>query len=223
MGSAQHDAGEDLPWDERADYPPDLEEEQECSVILTKHWNQFCSDLLQKCGNLRNQLLMASHCRLTMEEHQNVTDKVYKDINLAMVFHRVQWKKVSGQEWKEVFDIFFPPLSAELRMQPQNYPGMKYWNDWHGMKSRLPHADIMTIRNKYWKLFKELFWIPKPHKDWLCTQAPQVIVSPASYAPRWELERVPRVVYEVEEEEEETEVDCREWEEEEESGSDADI
>ncbi|KAG1854248.1 hypothetical protein F4604DRAFT_1547840, partial [Suillus subluteus] len=128
-------------------------------------WNQFCSDLLQKCGNLRNWPLEASHCRLSMEERLHVTDEVYKDINLAMVFNQVQWKKVTGLEWKEAFDLFFPPLKAPIKIQSQNYPGMKYWDDWHNMKTRMQPEDIHVIRNKYWSLFKLLHWVPKPHTD----------------------------------------------------------
>ncbi|KAG2063152.1 hypothetical protein BDR04DRAFT_1164177 [Suillus decipiens] len=255
MGGVYYDEGEDLPWEERTDFPPDAEEE--CGVHLTKHWNQFCSDLLQKCGNLRNQPLAPSHCRLTMEERLHLTDEVYKDVNLAMVFNRVQWKRVSGQEWKEAFSIFFPPRNAPLQVQPQNYPTMKYWEEWYDMKRRLPAASFEIIRTRYWRLFKELQWVPKPHKDrlWKYTvnadfrmfpanytgQAPQVIVSPSSYGARWEPERVPGGVEEVEEEEEEEmeepEVDRREWvngiapvpdrillrEEEEESGSEIDM
>ncbi|KAG1717976.1 hypothetical protein EDB19DRAFT_1921560 [Suillus lakei] len=229
LAGAPLDAGEDLPWNERADFPPDLEED--LPVQLTKHWNQFCSDVLQKCGNLKNSPLAASHCRLTMEERLHVTDDVYKDINLAMVFNRVQWKKVSGREWKEAFDIFFPPRNAPLRVQPQNFPTMKYWEEWFEMKRRLAPAAFDTVRNKYWTIFKELLWVPKPHKDrlWKYTasddfstyplrysgQAPQIIVSPSSYPPTWEPN-----VDEVEEEEEEEEaeeeangnqVDRREW------------
>ncbi|KAG2136466.1 hypothetical protein DEU56DRAFT_913040 [Suillus clintonianus] len=258
LGGAQQDAGEDLPWEERADLPPDIEEE--CSVQLTKLWNQFCSDLLQKCGNLKNQQFAASHCRLSMEERLHVTDEVYKDLNLAMVFNRVQWKKVTGQEWADAFDIFFPPRNAPLRLQPQNFPTMKYWEEWFQMKQRLPPQSADTIRTRYWRLFKQLLWVPKPHKDrlWKYTanndfrilpanyggQAPQVIVSPSSNAPRWEPERVPGGDAEGEEEEaaeeeemDEPEVNRREWvngiapipdrillrEEEEESGSEEDM
>ncbi|KAG2028760.1 hypothetical protein BDR03DRAFT_1019377 [Suillus americanus] len=231
LGGGQHDAGEDLPWDERNDFPPELEEDP--GVQLTKLWNQFCCDLLQKCGNLKNQPLAASHCRLTMEERLHVTEDVYKDMNLAMVFHRVQWKKVSGQEWKEAFDIFFPPPKAPLRIQPQNYPSMEYWVKWCSMKEQLPIATANTIRNRFWQMFKGLMWVPKPHKDRLWKymvnqdfrtfpptykdQAPQVIVSPASQGARWEPERVPGgdVVGEEEEASEEDgdepEVDRREW------------
>ncbi|KAG2131304.1 uncharacterized protein EDB93DRAFT_1255565 [Suillus bovinus] len=152
-----------------------------------------------------------------MDERLHVTDNVYKDLNLAMVFHQVQWKKVSGQEWKEAFNIFFPPHNAPLQVQPQDYPTMKYWEEWWSMKQRLPAATIDMVQNSFWKLFKELLWVPKPHKDRLwkyvvnhdfrtflanySDQAPHIIVSPASHTPRWEPERVSGGADEVEEEE----------------------
>lgn len=253
LAGPPQDGGEDLPWNERVDFPPELEEE--LPIQLTKNWYQFCSDLLQKCGNIKNEPLNASHCRLTMEERLHVTDNVYKDTNLATVFNRVQWMKVSGREWKEAFDIFFPPRNAPLRVQPQNFPTMKYWEEWFEMKQRLSPENFDTVRNRYWRIFKELLWIPKPHKDrlWKYTpshdfrtyplgysgQAPHVIVSPSSYPPTWE----PVNVDEPEEEEDEEEevdqnvVDRREWvnniapvpdrillrEEEEESESEGDV
>ncbi|KAJ8584373.1 hypothetical protein M405DRAFT_845212 [Rhizopogon salebrosus TDB-379] len=219
MPVAQQDAGEDIPWEERLDLPPDLEEG--LSVLLTKHWNQFCSDLLQKCGNLKGQPLAESHCRLSAEERQHVNDAVYKDMNLAMVFHRVQWKKVTGQAWKDAFDIFFSPRSAPLLVQPQNFSSMQYWTDWYDMKQRLPPSDFDAMRNKFWILFKELQWVPKPHKDrlWKYTpnndfttwpvgynsHAPHIIVSPSSHRPTWVPHLVPGTQDAEDEQEEEAE------------------
>jgi hypothetical protein len=215
MPIEQQDAGDDIPWEERLDLPPDLEED--IQMLLTKHWNQFCSDILQKCGNVRGQPLMASHCRLSLEERRNVTDTVYQDLNLAMVFNRVQWKKVSGIEWKKAFDIYFPSRNSKLMVQPQNFPSMAYWLDWHDMRRRLPPQSFDRMRSRYWTLFKKLLWIPKPHGDRLWkyipndsfttwpvdyrSHAPHVIVSPSSRNPTWQPHLVPGEEEDEEEEE----------------------
>jgi hypothetical protein len=44
------DVGEDLPFDERLDFPPNLNEA--FPVTITEHCNQFCCDILQKCGTV---------------------------------------------------------------------------------------------------------------------------------------------------------------------------
>lgn len=233
LGDGHYDAGEDLPWDERVDYPEERQDDP--AVQLTRLWNQFCSDVLQKCGNLKGEPLAASHCRLSMEERLHVTDDVYKDMNLAMVFHRVQCMKVSGKEWMDAFNLYFPSFKGPPGRQPQNYPRMKYWEEWCDLKLKLSGKDFDTVRRKFWELFKTLLWIAKPSKTRVWNyevdlnfrkfpvnyngRAPQVIVSPSAHPARWEPERVPGGDAEGEEEEEasedenggEPEVDRRQW------------
>lgn len=198
----QQDIGEDLPIARRMD---PLLEDMEDSVpkALTKHWLQFCSDLLQKCGNMRNRGLETSHCRMSMEGRiSGVTPDTFKDDNLALVFNQVQWKKASRGDWIAAFDIFFPPVGAAPRIQPQNFPTMLYWVKWADMKMHLPRSQVNRIRNKYWELFNELQWVPRPHYDrlWKYTvhedfqalpngwklQAPQVLMHPRARKPLWE-------------------------------------
>ncbi|KAG2048355.1 hypothetical protein BDR06DRAFT_976026 [Suillus hirtellus] len=194
------DTGEDLPFDERLDLPPGLEEP--FAITITKHWNQFCSDVLQKCGNMKGNPTSPSHCRLTMHERLLVTEDIYRETNLAAIFTRVQWKRAHPVEWREAFDKFFPPPGTPPRLQPQNYPNMTYWMQWADMKRDTPAHIIDEIRTKYWALFKQLYWIPKPYADrlWKYTEdsgfvtlpstwklaAPHVIINPGKPAPTWE-------------------------------------
>ncbi|KAG2746285.1 hypothetical protein P692DRAFT_20849548 [Suillus brevipes Sb2] len=85
--------------------------------------------------------------RLNMDEHLHVTDDVYKDANLAVIFNHVQWKRAHPVEWREAFDLFFLPPSTPPRLQPQNYPSMMEWAD---MKHDKPANIIDTIRKKYY-------------------------------------------------------------------------
>jgi hypothetical protein len=198
------DIGHDLPMHERIDYPVPLAEP--LPVLLTKHWNQFCSDLVQKCGNARGNQMQASHCALTMDERRNVTPAIYKESNLATVFHRVQWKRANGLEWREAFDQFFPPLGTPPRLQPQNFPTMQYWLTWAEMKRDMAADALNEVRTKYWALFKEFIWIPKPYSDRLwkynphpdfhvfprgyTQSAPHILINCAFPSPTWAPERV---------------------------------
>ncbi|KAG1720856.1 uncharacterized protein EDB91DRAFT_1256796 [Suillus paluster] len=211
------DIGQDLPFDERLDLPPALNED--FAITITKHWHQFCSDVLQKCGNMKGNPLSPSHCRLTMHERLVITDDIYKETNLALIFNRVQWKRALPMEWREAFDKFFPPPRTAPPLQPQNYPNMTYWIEWADMKRDKPAAIIDIIRSKYWDLFKELYWIPKPYNDrlWKYTpdsafvilpsthtsSAPHLLINPGRRAPTWDPERVAGEAVEVAEEEEE--------------------
>jgi hypothetical protein len=214
------DNGEDLPFDERLDLPRGLDEA--FPITITKHWNQFCTDILQKCGNLKGNPLAPSHCRLSTDERLHVTDDVYRDTNLAVIFTRVQWKRAHRMEWREAFDLFFPPPGTSPRLQPQNYPNMIYWMQWADMKRDTPTRVIDAIRVKYWSLFKTLYWVPKPYSDrlWKYTtddnfitlpstytsSAPHIIINPGRLAPTWDLERVPGGDLQEAEDEEEEEV-----------------
>ncbi|KAG2034289.1 hypothetical protein BDR03DRAFT_984510 [Suillus americanus] len=210
------DTGEDLPFDEQLDLPAGLEEP--FAITITKHWNQFCSDVLQKCGNMKGNPTSPSHCRLTMHEHLLVTKDIYKETNLVVIFTCVQWKRAHPVEWHKAFNKFFPPPSTPPRLQPQNYPNMTYWMQWADMKGDTPAHIINQIRTKYWALFKQLYWIPKPYADclWKYTEdsgfvtlpstwklaAPHVIINPGKPAPTWEPAVDEAGEFAVEEEEE---------------------
>ncbi|KAG1718437.1 hypothetical protein EDB19DRAFT_1920593 [Suillus lakei] len=214
------DTGDDLPFDERLDLPPGLDEP--FAITITKHWNQFCSDILQKCGNMKGNPTSPSHCRLSMHERLVVTEDIYKETNLALIFHRVQWKRAHPVEWREAFDKFFPPPGTAPRLQPQNYPNMSYWMEWADMKRDKPAYLIDEIRTKYWGLFKQLYWIPKPYNDrlWKYSEdsgfvtlpstyklsAPHVIIHPSKAAPTWQPAVDDELALEEEEEDEEAEI-----------------
>ncbi|KAG2355242.1 hypothetical protein BDR07DRAFT_1381622 [Suillus spraguei] len=206
------DTGDDLPFDERLDLPPGLDEP--FPITITKHWNQFCCDLLQKCGNMKGNPIM--------QERLVVMEDMYKETNLALIFHHVQWKRAHPVEWREAFDKFFPPPGTAPRLQPQNYPNMSYWMEWADMKRDKPAYLIDEIRTKYWGLFKQLYWIPKPYNNrlWKYSEdsgfvtlpstyklsAPHVIIHPSKAAPTWQPTVDDELALEEEEDDEEDEI-----------------
>ncbi|KAG1765580.1 hypothetical protein EDD22DRAFT_951059 [Suillus occidentalis] len=198
------DIGVDLPFDEQFNLPPGLEA---FPITITKHWNRFCSDILQNYRNMKGNPLAPSYCRLSMDECLHVTDN----------------KRVHPMEWLEAFDLFFLPPGTPPHLQPQNYPSMTYRIEWVDMKHDKPANVIDVIRKKYWSLFKELYWVPKPYKDrlWkyttddnfitlpstLQSSAPHIIINPSKLVPTWDPKHVSRGDHQEAEEEEEEEAE----------------
>ncbi|KAG2127431.1 hypothetical protein BD769DRAFT_1668077 [Suillus cothurnatus] len=184
------DIGEDLPFNERLNLPRGLN--KAFPITITKHWNQFCTDILQKCGNLKGNPLAPSHCRLSKDERLHVTDDVYRDTNLAVIFTRVQWKRAHHMEWQEAFNLFFPPPGTSPRLQPQNYPNMIYWMQWS--KVLVSFQDAVLDDN--------FITLPSTYTS----STPHIIINPGRLAPTWDLERMPGGDLEEAEDEEEEEV-----------------
>lgn len=192
------DIAQDLPYEEQVEYLGDMG--QDLPTELTRLWRQFLSDLIQKCGNLRGARADASHCRLSMQERQNVTQELLLNIDLSTVFNRVQYRKANSKEWKDAFGHYFSPLDAKIPIQPQNFPNMLYWRRWAEMKSLVPEA-VGHMRRQLRVLFDQLLWVPQTASDrvWLyqrddrfrifpqgCTSnAPQILMHPQSVQPQW--------------------------------------
>ncbi|KAG9318980.1 hypothetical protein JVU11DRAFT_1096 [Chiua virens] len=83
------DLAEDLPYNEQVEYLGDTAEK--LPLLMTLLWQQFLSDVLQKCGNLHGAGADASHCRLSSRERQNIKQEAITNINLAVIFRRVQY------------------------------------------------------------------------------------------------------------------------------------
>ncbi|KAH0825660.1 hypothetical protein J3R83DRAFT_11748 [Lanmaoa asiatica] len=192
------DVAEDLPYEERVEYLEDIAEN--LPLEMTRLWQQFLSDLLQKCGNLRGARADASHCRLAVRERQNITREAITDINLAAIFRRVQYRTSTRKEWVAAFEHYFSPLNGKIPIQPQNFPKMLYWLRWAELKTLVPNQ-VGHMRRQLRRLFDQLYWVPQIASDrvWLyqrddrfcifpegCTSnAPQILVNPSFGQPQW--------------------------------------
>lgn len=192
------DVAEDLPYEEQVEYFGDAA--QDVPVTLTRLWQQFLSDLLQKCGNLRGARTNASHCRLSMQERQCITQEALTNIDLSTVFHRVQYRTSTRKEWADAFEHYFSPLDGKVPIQPQNFPNMMYWRRWAELKGLAPD-EVGHMRRQLRLLFDQLLWVPQAASDrvWMyqkddrfdifpqgCTSnAPQILMNPSSGQPQW--------------------------------------
>lgn len=192
------DVAEDLPYEEQVEYFEDAAEN--LPLEMTQLWQQFLSDLLQKCGNLRGAGVYASHCRLSMRERQDITQEAMADINLAGIFNRVQYRTPTRKEWAAAFDRYFSPLDGKTPVQLQNFPQMLYWMRWAELKALLPNQ-AGHMRQRLRLLFDQLCWVPQTASDrvWLyqrddhfqifphgCTlNAPQILLNPSFGQPQW--------------------------------------
>ncbi|KAG9308932.1 hypothetical protein JVU11DRAFT_11396 [Chiua virens] len=193
------DVAEDLPYEEQVEYGVG-DMAQNLPVQLTHLWQQFLSDVMQKCGNLRGAIANASHCRLSTQERQNITQQALTHPNLATIFRRVQYRASARQEWADAFSHYFSPLDGKIPIQPQNFPNMLYWRRWAELKSLLPAA-VGNMRRQLRLLFDQLAWVPEPASDrvWryqrddrFCmlppdwtSNAPQILMNPSSGQPQW--------------------------------------
>lgn len=192
------DVAEDLPYDQQVEYFGDVA--QDLPTALTSLWQQFLSDLMQKCGNLRGPRADASHCRLSVRERQSITQQALINVNLATIFNRVQYRTSTRMEWANAFVHYFSPLDAKIPIQPQNFPNMLYWRRWAELKSLLPDG-VEHMRGQLRRRFDQLYWVPQPASDrvWLyqrndrfhifpdgCnSNAPQILMNPLAGRPQW--------------------------------------
>ena len=197
------DLAEDLPYEEQVQYLGDVAV-QDLPVELTRLWKQFLTDILQKCGNLRGAGAQASHCCLSMQERQNITQEAITNTDLSTIFNRVQYRTSTRKEWADAFDHYFSPLDAKILVQPQNFPGMLYWRNWSELKNLRPTA-VGHMRGRLRLLFDQLLWVPQKASDrvWVYTRsdrfevfprdctsnAPQVMMNPSSAKPQWNTPR----------------------------------
>jgi hypothetical protein len=192
------DNGSDLPVEDIVLGEP-LEDP---ALVFTRLWNQFCSDMLQKCGNKRNDCTGASFCRISMTTREQITEQTYININLAQVFNKVQWRVASREVWRNIFCRFWPNQGHVTGPSVQNFRSMEYFCTYKTLIADMDAADVNEARSRLWARFQLLNWVP----DALCDRvwsydedsrfrpfpvnkgqkAPHITMSPDSAAPIWD-------------------------------------
>jgi len=171
---------------------------QDLLVELTQLWKQFLTDILQKCGNLHGAGAQASHCHLSMQKRQNITQAALTNTDLSTIFNQIQYCTSTWKEWGDAFNHYFSPLDGKVLVQPQNFPSMLYWRNWSELKNVHPIA-VGHMRGWLCLLFHQLLWVPQNVSDrvWVyngsncfqifpqdCTSnTPQVMINLSSAKP----------------------------------------
>lgn len=176
------DVGDDLA-------PEDIisEDNLDAPTWLSRLWYQFLSDVLQKCGNSHN--MSTSHCHLSVDDRRSVTPEIYQSLDLALVFRRVQWRRITRNEMMAMFGAFWPSQDHLCRTDVQNYKTMLYYSTWKLRAGELRAADVNRIRNRLWREFQTLEWMPEATQDrvWYYDRQPGYSVLPRRHqgpAPR---------------------------------------
>jgi hypothetical protein len=191
--------------EEDMDIPPEelgQQQQDDMAIWTTKLWQQFLSDLLQKCGNSRGDSTIASHCRMTMAQRTSASMELYQQLNLALIFRRVQWRYADQKEWLHAFEIYWPKKNHVTGLSIQNLKTMQYYTTWKSQVAKLTMQEVEHIRNRLWVIFRSLKWIPNAKCDrvWdykidtkcqrfptdIKQKAPQVIILLGSGKPNWE-------------------------------------
>lgn len=133
--------------------------------IIARMWRQFPYDLLENGPN-RKSNREPSHILMPMQERERSTVEVFKTTDLRKLFSRVVVKVVSEASWKRVqFKRYFPHKGFTPPTRFQNFPYMRYFQEWNTLMERLSEEDAKVVRESMWKEFKTFQWLPLTDTD----------------------------------------------------------
>lgn len=196
--------GPDMPYNE---YHVDLPEHHDSHLRITKLLNQFASDIMQKCGNSKDQHGDTSHCKIAKFDRRGITIDFFNDTTLSDAFWRVQWRyqnMTSPTDWEKIFSICFPHPKHVLPVSSQNWRKMQYYTTYKDIVDASTSKQALDLRRHLWHKFKTLAWLPavesdrvwryEPKDGYTCLpnthtgSAPRIVFRDYKDTPRWESE-----------------------------------
>ena len=132
---------------------------------LTRIWRQFPYDLFENAPNHRSNR-QGSHLLLSEEQRREATIEVFRDIDLSQLFSRVLVKIVTPGNWEALqFKRYFPPKGFDPPTRLQNFPRMRYFQEWNTLMDSLSSRDVKVVRDSFWETFKTFKWLPLTDTD----------------------------------------------------------
>ena len=133
--------------------------------IIARMWRQFPYDLFENAPNPRSNR-EASHLLMPQQEREEATIEVFKSTDLRRMFSRVVIKVVNAKDWQGLqFRRFFPCKGFVPPTRFQNFPYMRYFQEWNGLMERLSEKDAKVVRELMWTEFKTFQWLPLTDTD----------------------------------------------------------
>lgn len=146
--------------DEEEDNAP-----ENIDTTLTRIWRQFPYDLFENAPNHRSNR-QGSHLLLSEEQRREATIEVFRDIDLSQLFSRVLVKIVTPGNWEALqFKRYFPPKGFDPPTRLQNFPRMRYFQEWNTLMDSLSSRDAKVVRDSFWETFKTFKWLPLTDTD----------------------------------------------------------
>ena len=133
--------------------------------IIARMWRQFPYDLFENAPNHRSNR-EASHLLMSQQEREDATIQVFKNTDLRRMFSRVVVKVVKAKDWQGLqFKRFFPCKGFVPPTRFQNFPYMRYFQEWNSLMERLSEEDAEVVRGLMWTEFKTFQWLPLTDTD----------------------------------------------------------
>lgn len=156
----------------RAGDDEDHERDQEgIDDVVTRIWRQFPYDLFENAPNQRFSY-QGSYLRLSVQQRQDATIEVFQTTDLRDLFSRVVVKVVKPDKWRDLeFRRYFPTKDFVPPKKLQNFPRMRYYQEWNTLMDSLSSKEAEIVRKSFWKTFKTFKWLPLTDADRLwCTK-----------------------------------------------------
>ncbi|KAI9429470.1 hypothetical protein H4582DRAFT_1826673 [Lactarius indigo] len=166
MSGIPQETGPDIVAHQQYHMDEDLGSPQETiDDVVSRIWRQFPYDLFENAPNHRSNR-EASHLLLTEQERREATVEVFQDTNLSRLFSQVVVKVVEPHKWEELqFERYFPPKGFKPPIRFQNFPRMRYFQEWNTMMEDLSTDSAQVVRNTFWQVFKTFKWLPLTDTD----------------------------------------------------------
>jgi hypothetical protein len=133
--------------------------------LVSRIWRQFPLDLFENGPNFRSNK-EGSHLLLSEEERKLATIEFFRDTDLSHLFSRVVVKIHGLDKWQDLeFKRYFPPKGFVAPSHLQNFPRMKYFQEWNKLMANLNSDDAQVVRDTFWTTFKTFKWVPLTDSD----------------------------------------------------------
>lgn len=140
-------------------------EEEGIDDMLARMWRQFPFDLFENAPNHRFNY-QGGYLRLSTQQRRDATIQVFKDTDLREIFSRVVVSIVKPNKWENrEFRRYFPPKGYAPPARLQNFPRMRYFQEWNTLMDSLSSKEADVVRKSVWKTFKTFKWLPLTESD----------------------------------------------------------
>ena len=150
----------------RTDQDGDHQRDQEgIDDVIARIWRQFPYDLFENAPN-HHSSHEGSYLLLSAQQRQDTTIDVFRTTDLREIFSRVVVKIVKDDKWKNLeFRRYFPGKDFVTPMKLQNFPRMRYYQEWRTLMDSLSFEEAEIVRRSIWKTFKTFQWLPLTDAD----------------------------------------------------------
>ncbi|RXW17373.1 hypothetical protein EST38_g8477 [Candolleomyces aberdarensis] len=139
---------------------------------LSQIWTQCMLDAMATVPNPQGAT-EPCYCILSKSARQEITEKIFADMNIGRYFNKARWKVGSPKDHKYAFDNLFLEKGRLKAGQIQNFNSCSYYKMWNHFRENNTKEVTEEARKLLRKRFdKKIFWFPwvKNDRIWLTTK-----------------------------------------------------